>query len=137
MTFAEESGKGKAGIFVKGEVLAPAEFIDKYAGTNNPGKNERLSYAVLSRIAAHPEDFACLNMEEKAAALKTLMTEPSIKNSKARINQLPEDIFAEKRHRKFVFVFQIAPIDVIRTLSKSKTLSDERNFRAGAGGTIN
>ena len=106
MTFAEESGKGKAGIFVKGEVLAPAEFIDKYAGTNNPGKNERLSYAVLSRIAAHPEDFACLNMEEKAAALKTLMTEPSIKNSQARINQLPEDIFAEINNRMSAFAEQ-------------------------------
>ena len=61
---------------------------------------------MLSRIAAHPEDFACLNMEEKAAALKTLMTEPSIKNSQARINQLPEDIFAEINNRMSAFAEQ-------------------------------
>lgn len=61
---------------------------------------------MLSRIAAHPEDFACLNMEEKAAALKTLMTEPSIKNSLARINQLPEDIFAEINNRMSAFAEQ-------------------------------
>ena len=104
MTFAEESGKGKAGIFVKGEVLAPAEFIEKYASHLKPGNNDsHMTHAILSRIAAHPEDFACLGMEKKAAALNTLMSQPGTRGSQTKINQLLQDIMAEINDKMSAF----------------------------------
>ncbi len=66
-----------------------------------------MSYAVLSRVASHPEDFACLNMQEQAAALKTLMAEPCIRGaSQTKINQLLEDIIAEINNRMSAFAEQ-------------------------------
>lgn len=104
MTIAQKSSSGKAGIPIKGESLTPAEFITKYASHLKPNNSDsHMTHAILSRITAHPEDFACLGMEEKAAALKTLMSQPGTKGIQAKINQHLKDIMAEINDKMSAF----------------------------------
>ena len=104
MTIAQKSSSGKPGIPIKGESLTPAEFITKYASHLKPNNNDsHMTHAILSRITAHPEAFACLGLQEKAAALKTLLSQPSTRGSQTKINQLLQDIMAEINDKMSAF----------------------------------
>ncbi|MEE3422465.1 MAG: hypothetical protein VZR11_07185 [Succinimonas sp.] len=104
MTIAQKSSSGKPGIPIKGESLTPEEFITKYASHLKPNNNDsHMTHAILSRITAHPEDFACLGLQEKAAALKTLLSQPSTRGSQTKINQLLQDIMAEINDKMSAF----------------------------------
>ncbi|WP_406545599.1 hypothetical protein [Succinimonas sp.] len=104
MTIAQEGSSGKAGIPIKGESLTPAEFIHKYAAHLKTANNDlHMTHAILSRITANPEAFACINAQEKASALNTLLSQPRTRGIQDKINQILQDIMAEINDRMSAF----------------------------------